>query len=324
MRIPSREGLHGAAPRGPRRRRRGSAALGPTAVPRLPASRRWEQPVQLRQLVSIQAQRGGLPVVAQVGGVGRLRNCHHARPAQHPGQRQLCRGDTAARRQVGQIRMARQRALVDRRIGHQRHVLLALPRQQVELDAALLQRVPHLVAAAGRTARQLHQLLHVCQVEVADAPVTNQTTGAQLLETLHRVAKRHRATPVQQVKVDVLQPQPAQAALAGGRHALGAGVVRIDLGDDEELFACQRAAQGRSQRLAKQGFGAALAIHLGGVEEPIADVQRQAQCGQLGLVRGAAFAHAPGAQAQHRHYGAIRQARWTDGRVHAHDLRAMA
>ena len=125
--------------------------------------------------------------------------------------------------------MRGQRALVDGRVGHQRHLPRALPGQQVELDAAAAERVPHLVGAAGRAAGHGHQLLHVVQVEVAHAPVADPAQLLQPLEAFHRLPQRHVAAPVQQVQVDVVQLQPAPAALAGRQHALRAGVVRVDL-----------------------------------------------------------------------------------------------
>ena len=91
------------------------------------------------------------------------------------------------------------------------------------------------------------------------------------------------AAPVQQVQVDALQPQAVPAALAGIVHALPAGVVRVDLADDEDLVAHQRAGAHRlGERLADDLFRATLAVHLGGVDDAVAHLQRQAHGGHLG------------------------------------------
>jgi hypothetical protein len=130
------------------------------------------------------------------------------------------------------------------------------------------------------------------------APVAYPAAPLQCLEAAQGLGQRDAAAPVQQVQVDLLQPQGAQAALAGGQHPVGVGVLRQHLADDETLLARHAGAQRTVQRLAEHGFRAALAIHLGGVEDAVADLQRQPQGAHLGRAPSGLFAEAAGAQAQ--------------------------
>ena len=66
---------------------------------------------------------------------------------------------------------------------------------------------------------------------------------------------------MQEVEVEAVGPEPAQAALAGLDHALAAGVVRIDLADQEH------ALPEVPERFADELLGPALAVHLGGIDE---------------------------------------------------------
>ena len=92
---------------------------------------------------------------------------------------------------------------------------------------------------------------------------------------------------------------PLAAALAGRAHADAAGVVRVDLADHEHLVAPHRAgAQRLGERLAHHLLGAAFAVHLGGVDHAVADLQREAQRRHLARPLTRALAHAPGAEAE--------------------------
>ncbi|MNS88078.1 hypothetical protein D3C72_1220400 [compost metagenome] len=127
----------------------------------------------------------------------------------------------------------------------------------------------------------------------------------QFVHRLDRVRQRVVAAPVQQVQVDALQPQPRQAALAGLARAAAAGVVRVDLADDEEVFALHIArAQRLGHGLADHGLGTALAVHLGRVDQAVAQADGLAHRGHLGRAAGGVFAHAPGAETENRHLAA--------------------
>ena len=178
-----------------------------------------------------------------------------------------------------------------------------LPGQQIELRPARAQRVVHLVGRAGRAAGHRRQLTQIGDIEVAHAPLADQAAPLQLLEATHGLGQRRVATPVQQVQVDVLQRQAAQAALAGRHHGGLARVLRQHLADDEQIVPRQvprPLAQRATERLAEHGFSAAVAVHLGRVDDAVAHVQRQAQGADLGGGARGLLAEAPGAQAQRR------------------------
>ena len=80
------------------------------------------------------------------------------------------------------------------------------------------------------------------------------------MERLEGLLEPRTAAPVQQVEVDALDAQALEAALAGGDRAGARGIVRIDLADDEGLVAPA------GDRLADDLLGAAVAVHLGGVD----------------------------------------------------------
>ena len=133
--------------------------------------------------------------------------------------------------------------LVEWAVGHQRHLLQALqalqalPGQQAPLHTALAEQVVHMGRRAGCTAGHGGQLAQVGDVEVAHAPLADEAAALQLLEAAHGLGQRRGAASVQQVLVDVIELQPAQAALAGGHHIGGHGVLGQHLADDEELVA---------------------------------------------------------------------------------------
>ncbi|MNT52707.1 hypothetical protein D3C72_1897460 [compost metagenome] len=97
---------------------------------------------------------------------------------------------------------------------------------------------------------------------------------------------------MQQVQVDAVGAQPPQAALARLHGAAAAGVERIDLADQEGLIAPPR------QGLADHFLGLALAVHLGGIDQPQAQVQAQPQRGDLFGARGGRLAHVPRSHAE--------------------------
>ena len=72
---------------------------------------------------------------------------------------------------------------------------------------AFAQRVVDLVDRAVLAVRRRQQLLHVVDVEVADAPVPDATVGDELLERLDGLAQRVLPAPMQQVEIEMLQTQ---------------------------------------------------------------------------------------------------------------------
>jgi tellurite resistance protein TerC len=249
-----------------------------------------------------------VPVLLQVRGAHRLRNRQHAALPEHPGQRHLHAGGAVAGGDVVEYRVRRQLATIDRRIGHQRHRVQPHPWQQLELGAALAERVIDLVARTGTAARQGMQLTHVGQIEIAHAPVPDAAAALQDLEAVDGVLQRHPAAPVQQVQIDVVELEALQAAFTGGHHAGRIGIFRQHLGDDEELFALHLAgAQALGDGLADDRLGTTVGVHLGRIDDPVADLEGQAQCAQLRGLAGGGFAVAPGSEPERRQLLAVGQ-----------------
>src|SRR5439155_27100801 len=123
--------------------------------------------------------------------------------------------------------VARDIALIDWAIRHRRDAARAQPGQQVELGAALAQRVVDLVGGATRATRYRTQFLHVVGVEISDAPMSDAALALQRLERVDRVGERVGAAPVQQIEVDVIELEALQASLAGRDRSAATRVVRI-------------------------------------------------------------------------------------------------
>src|SRR5215475_5073737 len=96
------------------------------------------------------------------------------------------------------------------------------PGLQPLLDATVAEIIADLVGGAGRTTGQTKQLLHIANAEVRDAPMANAAVTAQRLKRRDDNAEIvAAATPVQQIKVEVIGPQACQtcrASLTDPRH----------------------------------------------------------------------------------------------------------
>jgi hypothetical protein len=85
---------------------------------------------------------------------------------------------------------------------------LFAPRQQIVFDAAVFPIVEHLVGADLAAAGNLDEILHVGEVEVADAPTADLARALKHSERLDRFLERNGTAPMQQVKVDYIDSQP--------------------------------------------------------------------------------------------------------------------
>src|SRR5207302_6106300 len=131
----------------------------------------------------------------------------------------------------------------------------------VVLDPPTRQVVDNLVGNDVGSVWQSEQLLHIGQIKVADAPVTNQTIVPQNVKRIYCLFQWHAATPVQQVKVQSIGPQTLQAPLAGDDRAMASGMLGKDFADQEYFVAT--AGDGRSDELLRS----AIRIHLRRVDQ---------------------------------------------------------
>jgi hypothetical protein len=102
---------------------------------------------------------------------------------------------------------------------------------------------------------------------VADHPGIHQRE-----EPLQRLRQRHLAAPVQEIQVEPVGAEAAQARLTSGHRAQSSGMLRQHLANEEHLIATSR------DRLTHQDFGFALGIHLGRIDQGQAQVQPDAEC----------------------------------------------
>src|SRR6185312_8102467 len=179
-------------------------------------------------------------------------------------------------------------AAAQRRVGHRENGMLALPGQQIELDAARFQAVEELIALRGASKSQarlrLTPALQILQREVADPKVADEPAFAQLRQRPQGFVEWMRPGPVQQVQIQIAAAQPLDRVLAGTHRAAQRRVRGLDLADEKQLLACRSAgaadAKGR-QRLPEQPLGAALPVDLGGIKYPVAKLQGTRERGQL-------------------------------------------
>ena len=132
------------------------------------------------------------------------------------------------------------------------------------------------------------------------APEDEEAALAQGRERLERLGERDGAAPVQQVQVEIIRLQALQAVFAGRDRVAAARVRRQHLADDIDLIA--PAGDGLRNEL----LGAAVAVHLGGVDEVGAEVEARAQRLLLGRALVLVLADLPRALAEPRDGRAVR------------------
>jgi len=149
----------------------------------------------------------------------------------------------------------------------------------------------------------------VLRAEVRDADRACPAVGEERLGGLvgaDRVLEVGRHRLVQQIQVDVFEPQPAQARVEADVRCVGAVVADPQLGGDEDLVAVDAGAADALTDLALVVVGGR------GVDQPVAVAQRRLD-GGCGLL-GRALEHA---QAERGHCDGVVQ-RQGRGRGRAH------
>src|SRR5205807_4901519 len=144
-------------------------------------------------------------------------------------QCELCRRCIRFARDRLKLAAAYEVALPDRRIRHDRHLMLAAERGEAPLDRAFAQVIEDLVRGALLALGNDQQLFDVVDVEVGNTPADDLAVAPQALERSHRLSQRDAAAPVQQIQVETVGSEALEAALAGGDRARRAGIMRINL-----------------------------------------------------------------------------------------------
>ena len=135
-------------------------------------------------------------------------------------------------------------SLFERRVRHHGNAARAAPRKQVVFDAAAHEVVQDLIGRDQRARGQLErdELFHVGNIKIADTPVPDLPVAFQRVECLERFGQRRAASPMEQIQVKSIGPQPAKTRFAGGDRASPAGILRHDLAHQKDFAAATRRA----------------------------------------------------------------------------------
>jgi hypothetical protein len=115
---------------------------------------------------------------------------------------------------------------------------------------------------------------------------------------------------MQEIEVDAVGAQPLEASLASGDGAGARGVLGQHFGDEENLLAAPLDGLGHDL------LGAAIGVHLGGIDERHAEIEAKAKRCDLLVALARALAHGPGALPKLWHGFAGREADFGDAAHH--------
>src|SRR5207244_12381169 len=101
---------------------------------------------------------------------------------QGPGEGDLRRGCTATASDLAERGIAEHAAGPERRISHDRDLMLAAPRREVPFRAATAQVVEHLIGHDSFAALQRQPFRHVCTIEIADPVMADLAVALEPLE----------------------------------------------------------------------------------------------------------------------------------------------
>ena len=150
--------------------------------------------------------------------------------------------------------------------------------------------IEHLVGRAAFATRRPPQRLHIVGVQIRDAPAADLARGHQPLHRLDRLLQRDIPAPVQEIHIEIVGLQPAQAVFTGAAHRRSAGVPGIDFGHQHHAIA--QAAD----RLPDDLFRPTVGIHFRRIDHRQSVVDARAQCSHFLRTLRRIFAHIPGAQ----------------------------
>ena len=115
-----------------------------------------------------------------------------------------------------------------------------------------------------------------------------------MVERVERIVERHAASPVEQIQVEAVGLQPAQARLAGGNRAAPGGVLGQHLADKEDLAAAI------GKRFGDELFSCAISVHFRRVDDRHPEVDGHLQGRNLVGARLPPVAHIPRADPERR------------------------
>src|SRR5260221_5590373 len=120
----------------------------------------------------------------------------------------------------------------ERRVRHDGHVMLLAPRQEIALDAAVVETVCDLIGGAAMAVWNAKEILHLANAEIGYAPGTNLPCRAQLFKCRHHSGElRAGGRPMHQIKIQVLAAETSEARRASTRDAIAGHLIALHLGD---------------------------------------------------------------------------------------------
>ena len=128
-------------------------------------------------------------------------------------------------------------AVAERTVGDDRDAVLLAPGEHGVLDGAFLEMVEDLVAGDAARAGDPQGLLEVGIIEIAHAPGQDLPFAPKLLEGRECLLQRVVTPPVQEVAVQPVGLEARERPLAGRDRPAPRGILREDLGDQEDLVA---------------------------------------------------------------------------------------
>ena len=164
----------------------------------------------------------------------------------------------------------REIAMPERAIADERDAMPLAIGQHERFRRAFAQVIEDLVAGKWMPLQRGPRRIQVGDLEIADPERPDLAVVDELLHRPHRFADGISRLPVQEVHVEVIEPQPAQRRLAGLDGAAKARMLRQHFGHDEELF-----ARTAGDSLSDELLSAALAVHFGRVDVAQADLDAQ-------------------------------------------------
>src|SRR6516162_10767187 len=130
------------------------------------------------------------------------------------------------------------------------------------LDVAIAEIIKDLIGRAAIAVWNTQEVLHVADLEVGHAPGVNLPGRAQAFERPHNAGELSVPTwPVQQVEIEMISAETAEARLTSPRDAVSHHVIGPHFGDQEDAVALT------GDHVAYQFLGSAVAVNLRRVDQ---------------------------------------------------------
>src|SRR5258708_37488099 len=154
----------------------------------------------------------------------------------------------------------------ERRVRHDRHVVLLAPRQEIALDAAVIETVSDLIGGAAMAVWNAKKVFHLANAEIGYAPGANLPRRAQLFKRRHYSGKlRAGGWPMHQIKIQVLAAETSEARSASTRDTIAGHLIALHLGN--QVYAVALTGDHFTNEL----FGAAAAVVSPRINQPHAE-----------------------------------------------------